>query len=89
MLASNAPGARRQNERSSAEVSCPRRFASLYTTRRSAGDSDAAALAPGLFREQVASVEESPGGKGEEAHLAWACCWRLVLRVDDMCAPNR
>ena len=31
----------------------------------------------------------TPGGKGEEAHLAWTCCWRLVLRVDDMCAPNR
>ena len=42
-----------------------------------------------LLGEQVASVEESPGGKGEEAHLAWASCWRLVLRVDDMCAPNR
>ena len=96
-LASAAPRARPQNAASSAEVSCVRRFVSLYTTKRPCGDRRAAALAPGLRREQVASVEESPGGNGEEAHpeahlaLAGCChgCCHWVLRGDAKCVSNR
>ena len=58
-----APGARPGRNESSAEVFGSRRAASLYNTKRSPGDGFTAGLARGFPSEQVASVEESPGGR--------------------------
>ena len=64
-----APGARPGRNESCAEVFGSRRAASLYNTKRSPGDGLTGALARGFPSEQVASVEESPGGKGAEATI--------------------